>query len=141
MKSRLKLTKHGDYERVVLFDVWNYPIRIIFTPDIGKSYAGRFSGLHDFSAIQACHVRGKNTGKAYLFFPLGDTDVGTIAHESWHAIRAMLVDHAGVEIMEDEVTAYHLAYLVRAVNEMKDDSAFARMLTDIQDVKSSTKKR
>lgn len=45
-------------------------------------------------------------------------EAGTIAHESWHAVRRMLV-HVGAEL-ENEVVAYHLGHLVQQTTLFKN---------------------
>ena len=39
----MKLTRHGDHEKVISFPVWaNYKVHAIFTEDIVKSRMGRY---------------------------------------------------------------------------------------------------
>jgi hypothetical protein len=54
-----------------------------------------------------------HSGCVIFMFLKPNVSVGTIAHESWHAIRAMF-ESIGVEI-ENETVAYHLGYLVNKV--------------------------
>ncbi len=116
----MKTTRHGDYERKVLFPVWsNYCVHVIFTEDIAGSLKRRGREFNATST-DALHWNRGN-GHSVLMFQLGNAPSGTIAHECWHAIRTMLVDYCGVETMEDEVTAYHLGYLVQQVTNFKND--------------------
>lgn len=113
------LTKHGDYERTVIFPVWSsYTMHIIFTKDIGESRRARYGDPGETTDARALHSSAKG-GHSHLFFRIGDATSGVIAHECWHAIRCMLVDFGGVTVMENEVTAYHLGYLVDQVIQFK----------------------
>ena len=116
-EGSMKKTRHGDYERTIRFPVWaNYAVRIVFTEDIGNSLRARGNPRRTEST-EALHWNIGNG--SVLIFKIGDCGSGTIAHECWHAIRTMLVDYCGVETMEDEVTAYHLGYLVQQVTNFK----------------------
>lgn len=130
----MKTTRHGDYEKTVRFLVWsNYAVRIVFTHDIGKSLNAR-GNPRKTEATEALHWNIGNG--SVLIFKIGDCASGTIAHECWHAIRTMLVDYCGVETMEDEVTAYHLGYLVQQVtnfrNELIDKKVGVKSETEVR---------
>jgi hypothetical protein len=117
----MKKSKHGDYERVVTFPVWsNYKVHVIFTDNIAESRIARYGDSGLAEGANALHCCAKD-GHSHLLFKLGDCTIGVVAHECWHAIRCMLVDWAGVEIMENELTAYHLGYLVDKVSEFRND--------------------
>ena len=51
-----------------------------------------------------------NDGPVIFVFLKSSASVGTIAHESWHAVRHML-GTLGVDL-DSETVAYHLGYLV-----------------------------
>lgn len=113
-------TKHGDYETFARFPVFsNFTVYIVFTGDIQKSYTARYGTRRspDTDRTEALLAYG---GKcAHAIFQLGNSCSGTIAHESYHAIRYMFDDFEGVEQMDNEVVAYHLGYLVQKVTDFK----------------------
>lgn len=116
----MKKTRHGDYERIIKFPVWSsYCVHVIFTGSITGSLKSR-GRKFNAASTDALHWN-RGDGHSFLLFQIGNAPSGTIAHECWHAIRTMLIDYCGVEIMEDEVTAYHLGYLVQQVTNFRDE--------------------
>jgi hypothetical protein len=104
----IKITRHGDYEKIVVFPIFaDYKVRIVVTDDLQKSWDARIHDAYDAADTEA--LFGACDSGSALFFHREAT-VGTIAHESWHAIRYMLLE-SGAEL-DNEVVAYHLAYLV-----------------------------
>lgn len=104
----MKATRFGDYERVVKFPVFaDYKIHVVVTDDLQKSWNARCEEEYDAADVEAMYTHVD--GGSIIFFRKG-ASAGTIAHESWHAIRGMLLD-AGAEL-DDEIVAYHLTYLV-----------------------------
>lgn len=147
-----KLTKHGDYERVVKFDAWaGYTVHVVFTNNIPLSRKARYGTIGLSEDAHALHSAAKG-GHAHLFFKLGNSPTGVIAHECWHAIFYMMVDWAGVKDMDNETTAYHLGHLVQEVADFRNtliaDQAYpepghlqmARALKSVG-VKSSSRKQ
>jgi hypothetical protein len=135
---QIKKTRYGDYERVLRFPVFaGYQVHIIFTEDIGESRRKRYGSRGGSDGAGALHSSAEG-GHSHLFYRVGvgNCNAGTIAHEAWHAVRAMLVDFSGVTIMENEVTAYHIGYLVQAVVNFQID-----LMSQLVGVKSSTKKK
>lgn len=85
-------------------------VRVEFTPDIEKSLkANRMTSDVSFEDEEACTIFFDDKNVVFIFFRLHPT-FGTIAHESWHAIRR-LMEWAGIAI-DSETVAYHLGYLV-----------------------------
>lgn len=149
----MKQTKFGDYERKVVFPVWsNYTIHIVFTTNIAESRKARYGSAGESDGARALHSSAQG-GHSHLFFRIGDTPVQVIAHEAWHAVRCMLVDFGGVTVMENEVTAYHLGYLVGEVARFKnalidanigveaDENRAALIQSRVLGVKSSSRKQ
>lgn len=115
-----KLSKFGDYEKLVIFDVWSkYVIHVVFTNDLAASYRARYPmkaldrDMNDTHAFHA--VSRRPGGHAHLFFKIGDTPAGVVAHECWHAVREIF-DYSGVERLDNEMVAYHLGWLVQEVS-------------------------
>jgi hypothetical protein len=135
-RRKVKRTKHGDYERVVKFPVWSgYQVHVIFTNDIAASRKARYGSAGASEGARALHSSAEG-GHSHLFFRIGNSPAGVISHESWHAIRCMMVDFGGVTIMENEVTAYHLGYLTQEVVSFQIDLMDAKI-----GVKSSSRKK
>lgn len=95
----------------VIFPVLAYSeVRVEFTPDIDKSLkAHRITSDASVENDEACTIFFDDKNVVFIFFRLHPT-FGTIAHESWHAIRR-LMEWAGIAI-DSETVAYHLGYLV-----------------------------
>lgn len=92
-----------------------YNVHVELTSDIKKSFKKyKYTrnldvDLEDTHAI-VIHVEG--TGLSMMFLP-HNASVGTIAHESWHAVRRMM-EHVGAE-QDNEVMGYHLGYLSQKI--------------------------
>jgi hypothetical protein len=113
---KIKKTRHGDYERIVKFPVLStYFVHIIFTENIARSRKGRYGdeGSAEGAAALSSTAVG---GHGHLFFQPSNTE-GIIAHESWHAIYHMF-EWLGAEL-DNEMVAYHLAYLVDRIISFK----------------------
>jgi hypothetical protein len=133
---KIKKSRYGDYEHVVKFDVWSgYQVHVVFTDDLGKSRKARYGSAGGTDGARALHSSAQD-GHGHLFFRIGDTPAGCIAHEAWHAVRCMMVDFGGMTIMENEATAYHLGHLVQKITDYKWQLIAAKV-----GVKSSTKKK
>lgn len=136
----MRLSRFLDYEKMVVFGVWgNYTVHVILTDNIEQSFKKRFPGMHHgFDFTQAFHVIHKpSNGHSYLFFKRGDMPVGTIAHECWHAVHALL-KHVDVDEFDNETVAYHLGYLVQQVVEF--DGAIKSKSEVIEDVDFARRK-
>ena len=121
-----KKTQYGDYAKWLNFTVMaNYSVRLIITDDLTKSGKARLGkGPKENSDAFCSHITGE--GMSYLFLRHDSTE-STVAHECWHIVYRMF-NWCGVQDFEDELTAYHISYLVEKVYEFKNA------------VKSSTKK-
>jgi hypothetical protein len=110
-------------ERVFRFAVFsNFAVHIIFSDDLYDSamkiairdcHNAPSDGLHD---IDACQIDTLHS--SYLYFK-PTVSIGTMAHESWHTVHAML--RAVGAGLDDEVVAYHLGYTVDQVVNFKLD--------------------
>ncbi len=109
----MKPTRFGDYEKVVRFPVFcNYRVHVVVTDDVQKSHSERKCGDdNDHAGVEALFCTNGKGPESYIFFQR-EASAGTIAHESWHAVRRMLLD-IGSEL-DNEVVAYHHDYLVDA---------------------------
>ena len=91
----------------------NYIVHVEITSDLKRSMA-KYPPTRAVieAADEACdgmtiHVEDETF--SYIFLPY-NASVGTIAHESWHTIKAMM-EHLAIEL-DSETVAYHLGYLV-----------------------------
>ena len=115
-------TTHGDYETTVIFEALaRYRVRIIFCQELRKAWDARFPTTRivisdDCGAFHQTY----DDGESRLFFLIGDCKTGTVAHECLHAIWAMM-EFVGIGFKEEEFVAYHLDYLVQAVQNYKND--------------------
>jgi hypothetical protein len=104
-------------ERVTVFTFpvfRGYTVNIIFTNDVTAARAKRNDclGISDFGYdVEAMHGTD-GQGTSILFFQEA-ASAETIAHESWHAVHA-LMRWVGASL-EDEIVAYHLSYIVDQV--------------------------
>ena len=111
----MKLSKFGDYEKIVEFPVWaKHKVHVIFTKCITDSKKARYKKLEDLENARAIHIISDD-GHSHLIFHIDLTDEGVIAHESWHCIRAMLYEYDAE--LDNETVAYHLQYLVERVHK------------------------
>lgn len=105
--------------KAVKMQPFPFRVQVIVTSDVNQSIIKRerLVGKHEpndsIYALQCESARGD--GISYIFLPF-DADPGTVAHESYHAIRTML-RFVGSEC-EEELLAYHLGHLVRAIHKL-----------------------
>lgn len=66
----------------------------------------------DLTDTHAIAVHVEDTGVSMIFLPY-NASVGTIAHESYHAVRRML-KYVGAK-MDNETVAHHLGYLTQKI--------------------------
>jgi hypothetical protein len=131
---KLKLTKHGDYERRIDFHAFGYVVYVVFTEDIARSVNARYALLDVQPTFDAMHCREKGNPYSHIFLRVGNCCPGTIAHESWHAVRYILEDWVGARL-ENEMVAYHLGYLVDVIHDFRN-----KLIDNGVGVKSSNKK-
>lgn len=97
------------------FEVSNFNLSVVFSPDIFSSAA--YIADRDFLK----NPTGSDTAEAFthcaksfaIIYLKPEADAGTIAHESYHAVRTLLRFIGAQE--EEEVTAYHLDFVVSMV--------------------------
>lgn len=133
----IKKTKFGDYETTVIFEALaRYRVKVVLSHDLRKAWDVRFprTRLVISDGCGAFH-HTYNDGESQLFFLIGDCTTGTVAHECLHAIWAMM-GFVGIGFKEEEFVAYHLDYLVQAVQNFKND-----LIDQNIGVKSRKKKR
>ena len=115
----LKKTKYGDYQIAVRFPVFSgYKMFVVFSEDLCASRMARYgsagaAGESDTGAFvslcgEGCHI-----------FLKPWTSAGVVAHEAWHAVRALLV-WAEARDFDNEVVAYHLGYLVNQITNFQN---------------------
>lgn len=98
----------------VVFPVFsNYTVRVVFTADLLKAvkkYQLPSEAASD-PDVAAMTVHMRDVGSFILL--QHNASAGTIAHESWHAVKRML-DYLGVGY-DSETVAYTLGYLVNQI--------------------------
>ena len=99
----------------IVFPVFhNYVVCLVVTPNIPKA-ASDYSHLKSIIEKDATNdpcVFVSDEHRCYMFLK-PNSNVCTITHESWHAIKAIF---KFVDIdLDHECTAYHLGYLTQKV--------------------------
>ncbi len=91
----------------------NYDIEIVLATDQYKARSkyDKTYGVFD-SPFHSLHSHNR-AGKALLVFCQKNLNVSTMAHESFHAVSAMM-EWAGVKF-DNECMAYHIGYLTQKV--------------------------
>ena len=113
----MKLTRFGDFEKVITFPVFAmYRVYIVMTDDLQKSYDGRIFEERDLSNSDALSVGLREHANSVIFLKRG-CSAGDVAHESWHTVRRILL-LIGAEL-EDEIVAYLLDYLVNEITKFQ----------------------
>lgn len=111
-----------EHKAKIRFPVFaNYIVYVVVTEDIKASSdkVYKIEPVDDEKATAAMHAApADGTPEAYLFFHPERLHYGTIAHESWHCVRRLLM-LMGAEL-ENEVVAYHLGYLVTELHKFFD---------------------
>ena len=100
----------------VKFPAFDYVVEVVLTDDIAKVWA-RMSKKHgwgDLPTPSAFHTHDPEQGKSLLVFDIEDAYPGTIAHESYHAVRRMFLAR-GIRA-DNELVAYHLEHLVNEIS-------------------------
>lgn len=130
----MKKTKFDDYAIYVKFAAMEYGCNVVFTENYQRSIEARGLAAGRLHTSSACHIhRG---GDSWVFFKIGNTPVGVVAHESYHAIHHMFLDVIGAKHLDEEIVAYHLDYLVEEIMHFRNKLIDANI-----GVQSSTKKR
>ncbi len=111
-----------EQERMVDFPVFNYKILLVYTDDIVASRKSRCDlvGAMDSeinSFVDGLHSYNEIEPNGIVFFT-AKTSLGTISHECFHAVYRMF-KWIGAKI-ENEITAYHLGYLVDEAIALKN---------------------
>lgn len=91
---------------------FNYIVHVEVTSDLKKSmlkYPPTKDILMEDDCKDAITVHVCDASFSFIFLHY-TASVGTIAHESWHAVKHML-EYMGVEL-DSETVAYHLGYMV-----------------------------
>src|SRR5271157_3190142 len=126
--KKFKRTKYGDYERRVFFPIFSdYELHVVFTQNIVESRKARYGCSGASGDAGAMHSMAAG-GHAHLFFKIGNSPSGIIAHECWHAIYGLMKEWAGVDHFDNETIAYHLGYLVQKVNDFRNDLIDANLI-------------
>lgn len=92
----------------------DYVIHVEVTSDIYKSMS-KYPATENIPSDDTTHaitVHVDDEPFTFIFLP-HNVSVGTVAHESWHAIRRMM-NYVDVEL-DSETVAYHLGYLVNRI--------------------------
>jgi hypothetical protein len=103
--------------KVVSFPVFdNYEITVVVTDNVKLSRNSRSAaiGANLDKEMYGCHSSVSN-GKAFIFLERG-VSPGIVAHECWHGVKRMLESKGA--ILENEVVAYHLEYLVDQISKL-----------------------
>jgi len=126
MKSP-KLTKYGDLELTVKFPVFsNYKMFVVFSADLCASRLNRYGDAGAGGELETAAFVSICSEGCHIFLK-PSAGGGLIAHESFHAIRAMFL-WAGVEDFDNEIVAYHLGYLVDKIVKFQLTNRFVSAL-------------
>jgi hypothetical protein len=105
----------------VYFEAWaNYCVTVIFsTDDLNEmeTIASEVGASFDRIPSRGLHLFHPREPRSWMVLNRESTH-GTIAHESWHAVRAML-EFCGAAI-DNETVAYHLGFIVDRANSVRD---------------------
>jgi hypothetical protein len=103
------------------FDVFGYRVQVIFTTDMQRS-RDKYNTILGFSknmtGAGAMHtfIDPDMDNRSFIFFKW-NADAEQIAHESWHAIRRLIM-WAGLGY-DNEVVAYHLGHLAGNIHRFQ----------------------
>jgi hypothetical protein len=100
----------------IRFPVFGYTVYVVFTTDMERTVTSipRIKGA-DTKDAAALHVSVAGKPWSYLVFKYKPT-CHEIAHESWHAVRRMLLEWTEVGL-NDEAVAYHLGYMATKLKD------------------------
>jgi len=116
-------TKHGDYHEKIHIPLYRYNVYVVFAENATKAKAARFPELSE-DVGDAYTLTVKDEADTTLIFEY-NASPGIIAHEVWHAVRR-LMSWIGAIDLENEVTAYHIDYLVDEIWDIKKQVNKAR---------------
>ena len=111
------MKKHTYRSCAVNFPVFsNYEMRVSVTSDFRKALNAnpQTKKVETDDSDMAFCVHIADQAVTYIFLK-PDADLGTIAHECWHAVREMM-KFVGAD--DNETVAYHLGYLVKKVHKL-----------------------
>jgi len=130
---KIKRTKHGDYELRVKFPVFRgYTIHIIIGDDIMRSIQARYPEHLESEEDQNTSAMTINAMENDTHIFLTESDIfkpyeiaNILAHETWHAVRAMLLhigsSVTGTDKTTNEVVAYHLGFTIERATRFIDE--------------------
>jgi hypothetical protein len=104
---------------IVEFPVFgDYLIHVEICSDLQKTVL-KYPQTKDVDQLESTnaltvHPHGESFSFIFLKY---NSSAGTVAHESWHAIRRMM-EHMGIAL-DSETVAYHLGYLVNRITQFK----------------------
>jgi len=106
MKAKIKKIKFPIFS--------DYLVHVELISDLGKALA-KYDETREVSGIEgsgAMTIHVKDECRSFIFIKQR-CSLNIVAHESWHAVRRMMI-HMGVEL-DSETVAYHLGYLVEEI--------------------------
>lgn len=115
--------KELEVAKVLDWQAFNHGVKVILTDNVARSYRGldivdeNDPPLPPNTLALFCGTEDSSDGFMILNF---NASAGTIAHESWHAVRH-LFKSLGVKL-DNETVAYHLEHLVRFVTDFQIDT-------------------
>ncbi len=100
----------------VRFPAFDYVVEVVLTDDIAKVHArmSKENGWGDLPTPSAFNTHDLARSESLLVFDIEYAFPGTIAPESYHAIRRMFIAR-GIRA-DNELVAYHLEYLVNQIS-------------------------
>jgi hypothetical protein len=94
------------------FPVFGYVVHFVETDDFDLATQHLKLGSHGAREVtEAMTWLSKKGDYAYIFIDKKCQPIGTIVHECWHVINAMLT-FRGLDLKDEENVAYHLDFLV-----------------------------
>jgi len=113
------MAKHKFKERVRVIDLKPFPyeVKLVVTDSIIETERIIRKGFNDHCTkivandnTSAMAMHHKNARSMYLIMPYS-CDIGYIAHEVWHIVRALMLNVGAT--FENEVMAYYIGHLTR----------------------------
>jgi len=116
----IRKTQFGDYEKTITIPVFaKYRIQIVFAEELKGAWKARYNSKVKIGDDCRAFHQSWNDGTSRLFFTIDDCTTGTVAHECFHAVWA-LMDFVGIGFKEEELITYLLDYVVQAVQDFKN---------------------
>jgi hypothetical protein len=113
--SVMRKPAHKDRRVCIHIPTFDYQMKIIVTGDVTKAAVELGTDKEFAERSAALHIKWPDEGASTLVLGF-DAKPGTIAHESWHAVRSMLA-WCGAEL-DNETVGYHLGYLVGQIHDI-----------------------